>query len=62
MPFRQRTADRIQYTKSHQDINPKAITPLGPWPDIEDAYEEDYSKLEPGGIKMPEVLKHEAKL
>ncbi|KAK4996932.1 hypothetical protein LTR66_003561 [Elasticomyces elasticus] len=50
------------YTKSHQDINPKAITPVGPWPDIEEFYEEDYSKIKPGGVSMPEVLEHEAKL
>jgi len=26
------------YSKSHADINPKAITPWGPWPHIEDGY------------------------
>ncbi|KAB8070782.1 hypothetical protein BDV29DRAFT_193822 [Aspergillus leporis] len=32
------------YTKSHGDINPKAITPLGPFPDVEEGVERD-----PGG-------------
>lgn len=56
-------ADSIpQYTKSHYDVNPKAITPLGPWPHIEKGYVEDWSKLSPGEIDMPEVLKHEKTL
>ena len=29
------------YSKSHADINPKAITPVGPIPDVEDWTEED---------------------
>ncbi|KAF3771175.1 hypothetical protein M406DRAFT_349579 [Cryphonectria parasitica EP155] len=35
------------YTKSHYDINPRAITPLGPWPDVEgpEGYERDVKKL-----------------
>lgn len=53
---------RQQYTKSHADINPKAITPLGPWPHVEKGYEEDWSKLSPGSIDMPEVLEHEKTL
>jgi putative glutathione S-transferase len=51
-----------QYTKSHYDVNPKAITPMGPWPNIEKGYEEDWSKLSPGEIDMPEVLEHEKTL
>ncbi|KAK8185152.1 glutathione S-transferase [Phyllosticta capitalensis] len=51
------------YTKSHADINPKAITPMGPWPDVEHGPSEtDYSKLTPGGVMAPEVLEYEAKL
>ena len=50
------------YTKSHWDINPRGITPLGPWPDIEKGYEKDWGKLEPGSIDMPEVLEAEKKL
>ncbi|KAG9622489.1 glutathione S-transferase omega-like 2, partial [Aureobasidium melanogenum] len=50
------------YTKSHYDVNPKAITPLGPWPHIEKGYQEDWSKLSPGCIDMPEVLEHEKTL
>lgn len=44
------------YTKSHHDINPRSITPLGPWPDVESGYQEDWSDLPPGEIDMPEVL------
>lgn len=51
-----------QYTKSHYDVNPKAITPLGPWPHIEEGYQEDWSKLSPGSVDMPEVLEHEKTL
>lgn len=50
------------YTKSHGDINPLAITPVGPWPSVEKEYEADWSKLEPGEIDMPEVLKREREL
>ena len=50
------------YFKSHYDINPKFITPLGPWPGIEKGYEKDFSKLPPGEIDMPEVLEYEKKL
>ncbi|KAK4164655.1 glutathione S-transferase [Cladorrhinum sp. PSN259] len=44
------------YTKSHADINPLGITPLGPWPDVEGV--ESGWKFEPdllGGVGMPEV-------
>ena len=50
------------YTKSHWDVNPKAITPRGPWPDIEEGWEEDVSKIKVGGVMMPEVLELEKKL
>ena len=50
------------YFKSHYDINPKAITPVGPWPSIEKGFETDYNKIKPGEIDMPEVLEHEKKL
>ena len=50
------------YTKSHYDVNPKAITPLGPYPDIEKGYEGDWSKLKPGRIDMPEVVEWEKRL
>lgn len=50
------------YTKSHHDINPKAITPVGPWPDIEKGFEEDWSKLRVGSVDMPEVLEYEKTL
>lgn len=47
------------YTKSHYDVNPKAITPRGPWPHIEKGFESDWSKLVVGGIDMPEVIELE---
>ncbi|KAL2438862.1 Glutathione S-transferase omega-like 2 [Exophiala dermatitidis] len=50
------------YTKSHYDINPKAITPRGPYPDVEDGYEPDLSKVRIGGVAMPEVVELEKKL
>ncbi|RAL00116.1 putative cell wall organization protein/glutathione transferase (Gto3) [Aspergillus ibericus CBS 121593] len=48
------------YTKSHWQVNPTAITPLGPFPDIEEGVERDWSKLTVGGVKHPVVLEHEA--
>lgn len=50
------------YTKSHLDINPKMITPVGPWPSVEDGYEADWSRLKTGEVTMPEVLAWEEKL
>lgn len=51
------------YTKSHAGINPRAITPMGPWPDVEDgAYEPILSRLPVGGVKMPLVLALERNL
>lgn len=50
------------YTKSHGDINPRAITPMGPWPDVEDGYEAELSKLPIGGVKMPLVVELEGNL
>lgn len=50
------------YTKSHHDVNPLAITPRGPWPHIEKGFERDWSKLEVGGINMEEVMELESRL
>lgn len=50
------------YTKSHAGINPRAITPMGPWPDVEAGYEADLSKLPIGAVKLPLVLELEDKL
>jgi len=44
------------YTKSHYGINPKGITPMGPWPYVEEGYEPDWSKLKPGRVDHPKVL------
>ncbi|KAK4896203.1 hypothetical protein LTR27_005724 [Elasticomyces elasticus] len=49
------------YTKSHYDVNPKSITPMGPWPNVEEGYEKDWSKFEARSIDMPEVLEAEKK-
>ena len=46
------------YTKSHFDINPKAITPMGPWPNVEEGFTLETWKLPVGGVKMPEVEEH----
>ncbi|KAF2031015.1 hypothetical protein EK21DRAFT_88529 [Setomelanomma holmii] len=50
------------YTKSHSDINPHAITPLGPYPDVEEGYESDWSKLKPGKVAHPRVLEAMSRL
>lgn len=56
------TCDCAQYTKSHKDINPLSITPLGPWPDVEEGYESDWSKLKPGRVTHPRVLDAQSKM
>jgi hypothetical protein len=43
----------IKYTKCHYDINPKAITPLSPVPDIEEGVKKDWGKLRVGGVEYP---------
>ena len=50
------------YTKSHDDINPKHVTPMGPWPDVEEGFEKDFSKLRVGAVKLPAVLGYEKQL
>jgi glutathionyl-hydroquinone reductase len=50
------------YTKSHFGINPKAITPMGPFPNIEEGWEEDVAKVRVGGIMMKEVVDLEREL
>ncbi|KAI8937939.1 hypothetical protein NX059_005622 [Plenodomus lindquistii] len=50
------------YTKSHKDINPYSITPLGPYPDVEEGYEESWIDLKPGVVRHPRVLEAMAKL
>lgn len=50
------------YTKSMGGINPKAITPVGPWPDIEGIEGEvDGSKIRPGGVGKEDVVEYEKK-
>ena len=50
------------YTKSHKDINPKGITPRGPWPDVEEGEGNSTRETRTGGVMMPEVLEAEEKL
>lgn len=50
------------YTKSHGDINPRAITPMGPYPDIDKEIERDWSRLKPGRIEHPAVVEYEKQL
>lgn len=42
------------------DINPKGITPLGPYPEVEAGVlsPDDWKNLTPGGVKMKEVVKY----
>ncbi|KAF1988799.1 glutathione S-transferase [Aulographum hederae CBS 113979] len=50
------------YTKSHPAVNPRGITPMGPFPHVEEGVETDWSKLKAGGVEMREVRELEAKL
>ncbi|KAK4623989.1 Glutathione S-transferase omega-like 2 [Fulvia fulva] len=50
------------YTKSHKGVNPKGVTPVGPWPNIQKGFEQDLSKLEVGKVDMPEVVECEERL
>lgn len=50
------------YTKSQVDINPLTITPLGPFPNVEEGYEEDWSKVRIGTVQHPAVLEAQGKL
>ena len=46
------------------EINPKAITPLGPYPDVEPGAPDDdeWDTLKPIGVKQREVLENADKL
>jgi putative glutathione S-transferase len=50
------------YTKSHDAINPLAITPLGPFPDIDEEVSLDFGSLKPGVIRHPAVLERQEQL
>ncbi|KAI1856578.1 hypothetical protein JX265_011537 [Neoarthrinium moseri] len=50
------------YTKSHEKINPLAITPMGPFPDVENDVNLDFSTLQPGVIEHPVVLERQKQL
>ncbi|KAF2493008.1 glutathione S-transferase [Lophium mytilinum] len=50
------------YTKSHAGINPHAITPMGPYPNIEEGFEEYLTKLRVGKINLPAVLEYQSKM
>ncbi|KAF3008348.1 hypothetical protein E8E14_009217 [Neopestalotiopsis sp. 37M] len=50
------------YTKSHDKINPLAITPLGPYPEVEEGVDLDFQRLAPGSIKHPAVLQRQKEL
>jgi putative glutathione S-transferase len=52
----------LQYTKSHGDINPLSITPLGPYPDVEEGYERIWIKLNLGKVAHPRVLEAQTEL
>jgi putative glutathione S-transferase len=57
-----RADKETQYTKSHKDINPLAITPMGPYPEVEEGFERDWSKLQPGKVAHPLVLEAQGKM
>ncbi|KAL7934735.1 glutathione S-transferase [Trichoderma chlorosporum] len=50
------------YTKSHAKINPLAITPLGPFPDVEEGVDLNFAQLKPGSVRHPLVLERQAEL
>lgn len=52
----------VYSTRRVTDINPKAITPMGPFPDVEEGVQRDWSKLVVGGVKHPAVLEYESTL
>ena len=46
------------------EINPKGITPMGPYPDVEAGApsEAEWKSLKPGGVKLKEVVEFAEKL
>ncbi|KAM0449640.1 hypothetical protein ACHAPV_009192 [Trichoderma viride] len=50
------------YTKSHTKINPLAITPLGPYPEVEEGINLNFAELKPGSVRHPIVLERQAEL
>ncbi|KAL7813082.1 glutathione S-transferase [Trichoderma gracile] len=50
------------YTKSHVKINPLAITPMGPFPDVEEGFNLEPARISPGSVRHPAVLEMQAKL
>ncbi|KAL9610741.1 MAG: hypothetical protein Q9167_004560 [Letrouitia subvulpina] len=65
--FRESTDPRHikeDYTKGMLDINPKGITPLGPYPEVETGAPSpaNWKNLNPGGVKMKDVVEYAQKL
>lgn len=50
------------YTKSHAKINPLAITPMGPFPDVEEGVNMEFARIKPGSVRHPAVLERQAEL
>ncbi|TFB00630.1 Glutathione S-transferase omega-like 2 [Trichoderma ghanense] len=50
------------YTKSHAKINPLAITPMGPFPDVEEGVNLDFTQIKPGSVRHPAVLEKQTEL
>ncbi|KAK5991870.1 Glutathione S-transferase omega-like 2 [Cladobotryum mycophilum] len=50
------------YTKTNDKINPLAITPMGPFPDVEEGVDLDFAKLKLGVIRHPAVLERQKEL
>jgi putative glutathione S-transferase len=51
-----------KYTKSHTKINPLAITPLGPYPEVEEGVNLNFAEIKPGVVRHPIVLERQAEL
>jgi putative glutathione S-transferase len=43
-------------------VNPLAITPMGPFPDMEEGVDLDYAKLKPGAVLHPAVVQRQKEL
>jgi glutathionyl-hydroquinone reductase len=51
-----------KYTKSHDKINPLAITPMGPFPDMEEGVNLDFRSIKPGAVRHPAVVEYQSTL
>jgi hypothetical protein len=45
-----------------EDLNKYAIVPKGPFPDIQEGAEQDFSKLKPGGVMIEAIERYASTL